>query len=76
MSMLAYSFDLRVSIDVGLTVLSAILAVLFAFVARAPDILYDRYVTASQKGNSKKKKKGPERRLSEMQACSMADEES
>ena len=73
---LAYRLDLRVGIDVGLTVLSAILAVLFTFVALAPDILYDRYVTASRKGKSKKKMKGPERRLSEMQACSTADEES
>ncbi|KAK3716613.1 hypothetical protein LTR37_006243 [Vermiconidia calcicola] len=69
-AMLAYGLDLRIGIDVGLTVLSAVLAVCFTFVALASDLLYDRYTKARRKGRSKSRRKSrtPEARL--------ADEES
>ena len=42
-AMLAYEFDLPIGVDAPLTVLSALLAVSFTFVAMAGDLLFDRY---------------------------------
>lgn len=42
-AMLAYEFDLPIGVDAPLTILSALLAVSFTFVAMAGDLLYDRY---------------------------------
>ena len=41
--MLACELDLPIGIDVPLTLLSSVLAVLFTFAALAPDLLWDRY---------------------------------
>ena len=54
--MLAYGLDLQIGIDVGLTVLSALLAVSFTFVALSSDVLYDRFLRAKRKGRSKSKR--------------------
>ncbi|KAH8647982.1 hypothetical protein BX600DRAFT_389544 [Xylariales sp. PMI_506] len=42
-AMLAYEFDLPIQVDASLTVLSAVLAVSFTFLAVSTDILWDRY---------------------------------
>ncbi|KAF2672878.1 hypothetical protein BT63DRAFT_421077 [Microthyrium microscopicum] len=42
-AMLAYEFDLSIGVDAPLTILSALLAVSFTFMAMAGDLLYDRY---------------------------------
>lgn len=57
-AMLAYGLDLRIGIDVGLTILSAILAVVFTFVALASDMLYDRYLKRNGKDISKPSRRG------------------
>jgi signal transduction histidine kinase/ActR/RegA family two-component response regulator len=52
-AMLAFEFDLSIGIDAPLTILSAILAVSFTFMAIAADILWDRY-RSNPKGKSRK----------------------
>lgn len=47
--MLAYGLDLQIGIDVGLTILSAALAVVFTFCALASDLLHDRYSKNARK---------------------------
>ena len=42
-AMLAYEFDLPIHVDAPLTIISALLAVSFTFVAVATDLLWDRY---------------------------------
>ena len=71
-AMLAYELDIKIGIDVGLTVLSALLAVFFTFVALSSDMLYDRYLKGKRKGRSKSKRtrKGSTPKLS------LTDEES
>jgi hypothetical protein len=54
--MLGYELDLRIGIDVGLTVLSALLAVFFTFIALSSDLLYDRYRKDKRKGKPKSKR--------------------
>ncbi len=48
-AMLACELDLPIGIDVGLTILSSILAVAFTFAALASDLLWDRYAYGPQK---------------------------
>ena len=59
-AMLAYGLDIRIGINVGLTVLSAMLAVSFTFVALSSDMLYDRYRRNHRAGKSKPKRKRKE----------------
>ena len=47
--MLALRMDLQIGLDTGLTVLSALLAVLFTFIALASDLLWERYRRQRQK---------------------------
>ena len=56
-AMLAYGLDLRIGIDVRLTVLSAILAVVFTFIALASDMLWDRYSRGRRQGESRSTRK-------------------
>ena len=70
--MLGYELDLRIGIDVGLTVLSALLAVFFTFVALSSDLLYDRYRKDKRKGKPKSKRT----RKDSTPKPSTADEES
>lgn len=53
-AMLAYELDLPIGIDVPLTFLSAILAVLFTFAALASDLLWNTHVRRRQKRNRKR----------------------
>lgn len=55
-AMLACGLDLPIGIDVPLTLLSSILAVLFTFAALASDLLWDRY------GRRRRKKRASRRR--------------
>ena len=73
--MLAYGLDLLIGIDVGLTLLSAVLAVLFTFIALASDTLYYRYTKdrRTRKTRSKRRPKGPDPNQSQYH---YADEES
>ncbi|KAI4086155.1 MAG: hypothetical protein LQ344_007807 [Seirophora lacunosa] len=48
-AMLAYRLDLPIGIDVSLTILSAILAVFFTFLALASDLLWEKYRTLSRR---------------------------
>ena len=48
-AMLACKLDLRIGINVGLTILSAILAVCFTFLALASDLLCERYRTYTRR---------------------------
>ena len=48
-AMLAYELDLPIGIDVPLTLLSAVLAVLFTFVALASDLLWDTYMRSRRR---------------------------
>jgi len=52
-AMLACRFDLPIGIDAPLTVLSAVLAVLFTWIALASDLLWDRYIRSRQRKNRK-----------------------
>ena len=54
-AMLAYELDLRIGIDVSLTVLSSFLAVGFTFIALASDTLWDRYKRGRRGDRSKRK---------------------
>lgn len=54
--MLACKLDLPIGIDVPLTILSAILAVLFTFLALASDLLWNRYIKAKRRKNRRARK--------------------
>jgi signal transduction histidine kinase/ActR/RegA family two-component response regulator len=43
LAMLAYEFDIPIGVNAPLTILSAVLAVLFTFLAMSADLLWDRY---------------------------------
>ncbi|KAL9010555.1 MAG: hypothetical protein Q9173_004522 [Seirophora scorigena] len=53
--MLAYRLDLPIGIDVSLTILSAILAVSFTFLALASDLLWKKYRTLSRRRRGARK---------------------
>ncbi|KAK5025649.1 hypothetical protein LTS07_007853 [Exophiala sideris] len=52
-AMLACELDVRIGLDVPLTIVSALLAVLFTFAALAADLLRDRYMGHARKGERK-----------------------
>ncbi|KAI1609021.1 PAS/PAC sensor hybrid histidine kinase [Exophiala viscosa] len=52
-AMLACELDVRIGLDVPLTIVSALLAVIFTFAALAADILRDRYMLYVKKGERK-----------------------
>jgi len=56
--MLACMFDLPIGIDAPLTVLSAVLAVLFTWIALASDILWDRYLRSRTRRSRKPRRSG------------------
>lgn len=55
--MLAYELDLQIGINVPLTILSAILAVVFTFAALASDLLYNAYHHERQKKSKNYRKR-------------------
>lgn len=58
-AMLACELDLRIGIDVGLTVLSALLAVTFTFAALGSDMLMESYRRGRKRQRRKAKKRSP-----------------
>lgn len=69
MAMLAYELDLQIGINVPLTVLSSVLAVVFTFAALGSDMLWDSYSRERQGDNrnaKKKSTKGPRVRQREI----------
>ena len=63
MAMLAYELDLQIGINVPLTILSAVLAVLFTFVALGSDLLWETWT---------REKRGKDRPLRKKQATNGA----
>lgn len=59
-AMLAYGLDLRIGIDVGLTILSACLAVVFTFFALATHTVWHRCFGTNEKSSRRKSHAAPE----------------
>jgi NO-binding membrane sensor protein with MHYT domain len=72
-AMLACELDLPIGIDVPLTILSAILAVVFTFTALASDLLWDRYNRAPQRRRRMPKHKRTESASADYLSSTMRD---
>lgn len=58
-AMLACELDLPIGIDVGLTVLSALFAVVFTFCALSPDLIYESFRRSKKHKRRSAKKRSP-----------------
>jgi NO-binding membrane sensor protein with MHYT domain len=74
-AMLACELDLPIGIDVPLTILSSVLAVVFTFAALASDMLLDRYNRVRQKRRPRWKKERSRRASSNRPNSSTRDRE-